>query len=105
SVAASVIAGESVACGGTLAGGANLVYGGTCEGLTAAGGDPRLGALRDNGGPTLTLAPAAGSAVIDGGGACATASDQRGRLRPAGAACDIGAVEFGPQRWTVCAGC
>jgi cysteine-rich repeat protein len=63
----------------------------------------RLGALRNNGGPTLTHAPLAGSPVLgagspaapgSGGGACA-ADDQRGVARPIGATCDLGAVEWG----------
>jgi hypothetical protein len=58
--------------------------------------NPLLGPLRDNGGPTDTLAPAAGSPVIDAGfdAACPT-TDQRGAPRPTGTHCDIGAVEFG----------
>lgn len=56
-------------------------------------GDPVLGPLADNGGPTLTHFPQAGSPLIDtAGGACA-GNDQRGVARPQGAACDIGAVE------------
>ncbi len=58
-------------------------------------GDPRLGPLRDNGGPTKTMLPAPGSPVIDAGGVCPVATDQRGIPRPQGAACDIGAVEVG----------
>jgi hypothetical protein len=67
------------------------------------GQDPRLGALADNGGPTPTHALGNGSPAIDagspavpgsGGAACA-ALDQRGFLRPLGAACDIGAFERG----------
>jgi hypothetical protein len=57
---------------------------------------PLLGPLRDNGGPTDTLAPAAGSPVVDAGlDAACPGIDQRGATRPAGAHCDIGAVEFG----------
>jgi hypothetical protein len=57
---------------------------------------PRLGPLRDNGGETDTLAPAAGSPVIDAGlDAACPPTDQRGAPRPKGAHCDIGAVEFG----------
>jgi hypothetical protein len=78
--------------------GHNLDSDGSCF-LTAAGdrakSDPLLGVLADNGGPTQTLAPRAGSPVIDGGGAegCPP-TDQRGIARPQGAACDIGAVEY-----------
>jgi len=58
--------------------------------------DAQLGPLADNGGPTDTHALQAGSPAIDAGGLgeCA-ADDQRGRLRPAGAACDAGAFELG----------
>lgn len=58
------------------------------------GGEPRLGALTDNGGPTPTMLPQPGSLAIDAI-ACdsASAADQRGVLRPQGFACDIGAVE------------
>jgi hypothetical protein len=66
------------------------------------GQDPELGQLADNGGFTKTRAPMAGSPVVDAGspaipgsgagGACA-ATDQRGFVRPLGAACDIGAFE------------
>ena len=49
-------------------------------------------ALADNGGPTLTHAPLAGSPAVDIGGTCAPV-DQRGFEAPVGAACDAGAVE------------
>jgi len=58
--------------------------------------DPLLGALADNGGPTFTHLPQPGSPAIDHAplAGCPTA-DQRGFVRPAGAACDSGAVEAG----------
>ena len=64
--------------------------------------DPMLGLLQDNGGPTLTHAILADSPAIDSGnpavpgigGAACPQTDQRGVLRPQGAACDIGAFEF-----------
>jgi predicted outer membrane repeat protein len=71
--------------------------------LAAAGdqpgvSDPKLGPLADNGGPTWTHMPLSGSPAIDGGQCVAgVTTDQRGLLRPAGAACDIGAVEAGAQ--------
>ncbi|HET6865942.1 MAG TPA: fibronectin type III domain-containing protein, partial [Solirubrobacteraceae bacterium] len=58
-----------------------------------ASGDPKLGPLQGNGGPTPTMALGAGSAAIDRGAGCAS-TDQRGLTRPVGAACDIGAYEF-----------
>ena len=66
-------------------------------------GDPLLGPLDDNGGPTQTMAPALGSAAIDAGDdtVCAApvaaggagGNDERGVVRPQGRHCDIGAVE------------
>jgi hypothetical protein len=64
-------------------------------------GDPQLGPLADNGGPTRTLLPQAGSPLIDAipiascesDGAAGITTDQRGVGRPQGAGCDIGAVE------------
>jgi hypothetical protein len=56
--------------------------------------DPLLGPLANNGGPTLTHLPQAGSPAIDHGSGCPP-TDQRGAARPVGLACDIGAVEYG----------
>jgi hypothetical protein len=63
--------------------------------------DPKLGPLRDNGGPTATMALAAGSPAVDVGSAFGLATDQRGASRPsdvesirnAGDGSDIGAYE------------
>jgi hypothetical protein len=56
-----------------------------------------LGTLANNGGPTDTLMPEIGSAAIDAAIGCPSpAEDQRGVPRPAGATCDIGAVERVP---------
>lgn len=64
---------------------------GTCE--AALSGDPMLGPLADNGGPTLTHSLLMGSPAIDAvpSESCTIATDQRGepRLSP----CDIGAFE------------
>jgi hypothetical protein len=76
-------------------GGHNLSFGGASCPSTFAGGDPRLGSLQDNGGPTQTMDLQAGSAAIDRGASCA-AGDQRGLARPSGPACDIGAYEVAP---------
>ena len=55
--------------------------------------DPMLGAMADNGGPTQTHLPQAGSPVLDAGdNTNCPATDQRGANRDDGA-CDIGAVE------------
>jgi len=62
-------------------------------------GDSWLAALADNGGPNQTLWPQIGSAAVNHGddAVCAAvpvgSMDQRGVSRPAGAHCDIGAVE------------
>ena len=50
--------------------------------------DPLLGALRDNGGPTATMAPAPASPAIDAGSAFGLATDQRGAPRPS----DFGSI-------------
>ena len=63
------------------------------------GGDPLLGALADNGGPTRTHALLAGSPAIDSGSnPLALAADQRGEgfAREYGTAPDIGAFERQP---------
>ncbi|MDG3002372.1 choice-of-anchor Q domain-containing protein [Paludisphaera mucosa] len=55
---------------------------------------PLLGPLADNGGPTWTMALLPGSPAIDAGVAVAgVTADQRGVIRPQGAAPDVGAVE------------
>ncbi|MEM9557999.1 MAG: choice-of-anchor Q domain-containing protein [Acidobacteriota bacterium] len=67
---------------------------GSC-GISVVGtGDPELGPLRDNGGPTLTRAPQEESPLLDAGRSsdCAL-SDQRGLDRDLGGDCDIGAYE------------
>ncbi len=69
---------------------------------TSMSGDPMLGPLEDNGGATLTHAPAFNSIAVDAGDCSVSAGgtispvtvDQRGEDRPKGAACDIGAVEY-----------
>jgi len=83
--------------GAFIDGGGNLSYPDTtCPGINA---DPVLGLLQDNGGPTWTMALGPGSAAIDAGDDATCAADpvnnldQRGITRPAGAHCDIGALE------------
>ena len=82
----------------------SLIGDGTGTGLTNTNGnqvgsasapiDPKLGPLADNGGPTRTHALLLGSPAIDAASTpdCPT-TDQRGVLRPQGAACDIGSYE------------
>lgn len=72
-------------------GGGNLQWpdGALCsDGPTVA--DPKLGALGDNGGPTETIVPAAGSPALGLGTDC-PATDQRGA--PRSEPCTAGAVE------------
>jgi hypothetical protein len=65
----------------------------SCPGVNA---DPKLGPLRDNGGPTETMSLGAGSPALDlppASGPDCQPADQRGVARPQGAACDSGAYE------------
>jgi predicted outer membrane repeat protein len=90
-------------CYGTITdGGGNLSFpDATCPGINA---DPLLGPLRDNGGPTWTMALAPSSAAIDAADDATCAADpvnnrdQRGVVRPQGVHCDIGAFER-PIKW------
>jgi CSLREA domain-containing protein len=86
--------------GELLSNGYNLSDDGACglEGdLDLVLPGPHVGPLADNGGPTLTHFPSAGSAVVDAAplDVCAF-EDQRWQPRPLGHGCDIGAVEFVP---------
>ena len=83
--------------GSVLDGGHNLTFGDSTCPATFASGDPKLGPLEDNGGPTQTISLGAGSAAVDQipSGAC-PATDQRGVARPTGSVCDIGAYEVAP---------
>jgi hypothetical protein len=82
--------------------GSSCGFGGA-PGDVAAGGNPLLGVLAENGGPTPTRLPLAGSPLIDAipVAACAPGItvDQRGVTRPqdgdgdGSGGCDIGAVE------------
>jgi hypothetical protein len=77
-------------------GGRNVAYAAVgCAGVT---GDPKLGALANNGGPTKTIALGAGSSAIGlvPVSICTVTTDQRGLHRPAGSACDAGAYEVSP---------
>jgi len=58
-------------------------------------GDPEVGILADNGGPTETVAPELGSPLLDEGGTIGDAPlvDQRGEVRPFNGAPDLGAFE------------
>ncbi len=63
-----------------------------CTGV--ANGEPKLGPLSDNGGPTYTHALLTGSPAIDQGvlSDCLP-TDQRGETRPIGSSCEPGAYE------------
>lgn len=81
-----------------FSGGNNVISDETCgvnpDDKTAT--DPQVGPLVDNGGPTRTHLPNAGSPAIDFGQSTGCPpTDQRGNVRPAGTACDVGAVELG----------
>ena len=99
----SIVAGNTLVgsssdsdCGGIdNGGGHNLSPDLSCPG--AISGDPKLGALAFNGGPTETMALGTGSAAIDvvpASGSGCPATDQRGVARPQGLLCDIGAYEY-----------
>lgn len=102
----SVLA-RATGAGCTLAAGASLVAGGhtftddaACAGHpddVVSGANPRLGPLKDNGGPTATHRPAGSSPLVAMVPllACTETLDQRGRPRPQGAACEPGSVEVG----------
>jgi hypothetical protein len=99
SVGGSILADVGGACAtSTPSSPANVVLPGntSCPGTRIAG-DPRLGALADNGGPVPTMSLGAGSPAIDAliGVPC-PATDARGQVRPRFAGCDAGAVEIQP---------
>ena len=93
--------GSSDNCGGAAATsqGHNLDSGQDCD--LAGSGDiehknPKLGKLKNNGGPTNTLAFGTSSPLFNAGAGNCTGHDQRGVKRPQGARCDIGALELVP---------
>ncbi len=98
---ASIVAnpiGPASCSGNVLSGGQNFDEAGSC-GLShpsdQSGPDALLAPLTENGGPTQTHALLAGSPAIDlvTTGCPPPATDQRGSVRPNGAACDAGALE------------
>lgn len=71
-----------------------VVQGGYAAGSNIFTGDPKLGPLAANGGPTETMALLSGSSAIDTGTSTGAPSvDQRGISRPQGGGYDIGAFE------------
>jgi len=90
-----VAANSGPSCDGLITnGGHDIAFAdATCPGSNV---DPKLLALANNGGPTMTQALGAGSPALDAvpvGGAGCAATDQRGVHRPDGPGCDIGAFE------------
>jgi hypothetical protein len=91
--------------GGTTSNGFNFSDDASCgfSGATDTqnGGNPNVGTLASNGGPTQTRLPQPGSPLIDAvpltscqaDGAAGVTTDQRGLRRPSGQGCDIGSVE------------
>ena len=92
SILANSVAGGECTVTGNFTNNTNLVEDGTCS--ASLSGDPLLGPLQDNGGPTQTMAIGGDSPAYNAGdnGVC-PATDQRGMPRPFGAGCDIGAFE------------
>ena len=96
-IVANSVNGDCLSTGGTI----NAEYSLIEEALTCVNGtnsnnltgDPNLGPLQNNGGPTQTRALLAGSPAIDAGDT-SQATDQRGQPRPFGLADDIGAFEL-----------
>lgn len=103
--------GDCVLAGTTTSSGFNVGGDASCGFVAGPGdqtnvGDVQLGALADNGGPTLTMLPLGTSPAA---GAVPAASctvftvDQRGVSRPTGADCEAGAVEIEePAAGVVC---
>jgi hypothetical protein len=95
-------------CFGTVNSGGHNLLGKKegCFGFTAPGDllktDPLLGPLQDNGGPTYTMELGSGSPAIDAADDVICAAppvrgvDQRGKPRPGGSHCDMGAFEVEP---------
>ena len=77
----------------------SISFGGTGCPISFGTGNPLLGQLQNNGGPTETRAVGLGGAAVDAvpvmGADCAPL-DQRGVTRPQLGACDIGAFELEP---------
>ena len=96
-IVANSMNGDCLSTGGTINAEFSLIEDGlACVNGTNSNnltGDPVLGPLQDNGGPTQTHALLDGSPAIDAGDTL-EATDQRGEPRPFGLADDIGAFEL-----------
>jgi hypothetical protein len=94
--------------GGTLTpAGVNIADDDSCSSFSMENTDPKLDALADNDGPSPTHALLSGSPAIDaipqGSADCGVSpfdQDQRGKLRPQGDGCDVGAFELGSTSTT-----
>lgn len=95
SIVAHNSGGNCAGAGGLNPQGDNLQYPGSSCGL-ATQADPLVGAVGDYGGNTRTAPLRPGSPAVDLAAPfyCPT-TDQRGLRRPLGAACDLGAFEYG----------
>ncbi|MEG3438644.1 choice-of-anchor Q domain-containing protein [Pannus brasiliensis CCIBt3594] len=98
-IANSVSGGDCISVGPIDTNINNLVEDGSCNPLLS--GDPNLGPLQDNGGPTFTHALPATSIAVNAGNNAAIppgiTTDQRGVIRIANGTVDIGAVESVPE--------
>ena len=72
----------------------NVQWPSTDTSCAGTSGDPKLGALANNGGPTRTMALQAGSAALDHAIVNCPTTDQRGFARSL-PTCDSGAYEYG----------
>jgi hypothetical protein len=89
-----------VNCTGAIADSGHNLSSDASAGFTGTGSltnmDAKIGPLANSGGSTPTIALLPGSAAIDRANTSAAPfTDQRGFPRPAGAAADIGAFEYG----------
>ena len=86
---------NSIVAGNTAPTDANLSGSVVAQGANITAGDPRLGPLAQNGGPTETMAVLADSPARDAARESQAASDQRGL--PIVDAADIGSFELQPE--------
>ena len=97
-IVANDVGGPDVVNLGTITGDSNMIP--TSTGVPAGAifttANPLLGSMQNNGGTTLTAAPAPQSAALDNGdnSVVTLATDQNGNPRIIGGQVDIGAVEF-----------